>query len=472
MISIGDAMLTLGINTKDMETGLSSIGEKAKSAFAGIAASAAGMGAGLVAAGIGAAMSTAKTAKAVEELSEKSGLSTDAVQELGYAAKVTGSSIDGLEIGVKRMNTTIDKGEQSHDKYLAKMAGLEDKLKTLNPHAKNYAAQVEKINSDMDDLKDKESVANVIERLGVSFKDLQAMNVDQRFALLTSKLSDVKDAGEKSALAVALFGKSGTDMLPMLADGGAGLAKLKQEAHDTNNVLDKSALKQDSDFAKGIEQIQEMLGGVVKQIGSALIPVLQPLIPILMDLIKNLPLKEISKLIGDLLPPMVTMIEKIIKAIPMDTLVKFIEAVLNPCLDIIEALLPALTPILDVFADLMTLLTPVLDVLGKVLSFIAQIIAYIAGSEYGFIDKLLGGSGSTGGVSFPSLPSFAGGGIVPGPLGAPVPILAHGGESVGMGGGGVVINVAGSVISERNLADLVDGVLYKRLNASGVRNYS
>ena len=61
---------------------------------------------------------------------------------------------------------------------------------------------------------------------------------------------------------------------------------------------------------------------------------------------------------------------------------------------------------------------------------------------------------------------------MPGPLGAPVPILAHGGESVGMGGGGVVINVAGSVISERNLADLVDGVLYKRLNASGVRNYS
>lgn len=54
------------------------------------------------------------------------------------------------------------------------------------------------------------------------------------------------------------------------------------------------------------------------------------------------------------------------------------------------------------------------------------------------------------------------GGMVPGPSGMSVPIMAMAGERVvpagmssGGGGGGVVINVAGSVVSERELLDLV-----------------
>lgn len=68
------------------------------------------------------------------------------------------------------------------------------------------------------------------------------------------------------------------------------------------------------------------------------------------------------------------------------------------------------------------------------------------------------------GFSMPQLPEFHTGGIVPGPRGAEVPIMAMAGERVtppGGGGGGVVINltVNGSHVQQSQLADLVHNVL-------------
>lgn len=60
----------------------------------------------------------------------------------------------------------------------------------------------------------------------------------------------------------------------------------------------------------------------------------------------------------------------------------------------------------------------------------------------------------------PELPSFAGGGIVPGPIGQPVPIMAHAGERVQAqgqsGGGGVTVIVQGSINGDAHLKQVVN----------------
>jgi len=69
----------------------------------------------------------------------------------------------------------------------------------------------------------------------------------------------------------------------------------------------------------------------------------------------------------------------------------------------------------------------------------------------------IGGKGWEGfNIPAVELPSFKNGGIVPGMIGQPVPILAHGGERVSSNGGGTPvfnIYVAGSILTERDLRD-------------------
>lgn len=71
------------------------------------------------------------------------------------------------------------------------------------------------------------------------------------------------------------------------------------------------------------------------------------------------------------------------------------------------------------------------------------------------VGDLLGGIGGAIG----SLPGFAQGGVVPGPVGAPMLAVVHGGETIippgGGGGGNVYITVQGSVITDRQLEDVV-----------------
>lgn len=70
------------------------------------------------------------------------------------------------------------------------------------------------------------------------------------------------------------------------------------------------------------------------------------------------------------------------------------------------------------------------------------------------------------GWDIPDMPTFHQGGIVPGPRGAEVPIMAMAGERVtpaGAGGGGVTINVYGSVVTETQLIDAIhNGLLRKQ----------
>ena len=73
---------------------------------------------------------------------------------------------------------------------------------------------------------------------------------------------------------------------------------------------------------------------------------------------------------------------------------------------------------------------------------------------------------------------MAHGGIVPGPVGAPIMAMVHGGERIlrsGQAGGGmtVIVNVAGSVIAERDLVSRIrDGLRRETLLNSSVLDVS
>ena len=110
-------------------------------------------------------------------------------------------------------------------------------------------------------------------------------------------------------------------------------------------------------------------------------------------------------------------------------------------------------------------LGPALQNLGRLaktgIGIIGEFIA--EGDIGGLAETVFKGVGIAAGAAkeafLPELPSFAGGGIVPGPVGQPVPIIAHGGERVveqGQPAGGVTVIVQGSINGDAHLKQVVN----------------
>lgn len=232
--SIADLVIKIGADTKDMEAGLSSaqvklqkLSEGAKKAGIGLMA----VGTAITGLGIAAVKSYAETGDALSKMATRTGISAQALSELKYAAQMSGSSIEDLETSVKRMQMfMVDATEGS---ALA---------------------------------------TDTLDKLGLKLTDLQGLNQEDQFLKLSYALADVDDAGQRASLAFDLFGKSGTDLLPMFADGSAALAGLRQEANDLGVTMDDVSANKAAELGDSIEDLKFTFDGMKVQIGEALAP--------------------------------------------------------------------------------------------------------------------------------------------------------------------------------------------------------
>jgi hypothetical protein len=152
---------------------------------------------------------TVETAGALNDTSVALGVTTDAIQELGYAAQLNGSSVEGMADGLRKLSI-----------HMAAAAG------------------------------GSEEAAQTFSKLGVRIKseDGKLRDADQVFADLADKFKAMPDGARKVATAVDLFGKSGAALIPTLQAGRDGLAELRQEARELGIVLDKDTIAAGDDL--------------------------------------------------------------------------------------------------------------------------------------------------------------------------------------------------------------------------------
>lgn len=106
---------------------------------------------------------------------QKTGLTTDMLQDLNYLAKTTNSSLGGLEAGMRKMNMTISDG----------LAGNKTAVETF-------------------------------QKLGISVDSLRTMNSDQRFKAIAAAIALIPDPAVRAAMAVDVLGRSGVDLIPLI----------------------------------------------------------------------------------------------------------------------------------------------------------------------------------------------------------------------------------------------------------------
>ena len=113
------------------------------------------------------------------------------------------------------------------------------------------------------------------QQLGINARDA-AGNVRPMSELLpqiAERFKAMPDGAEKTALAVELFGKSGTNMIPILNKGAAGMKDLMAQSDAMGMTLGTKQVAALADAAKSQRTFDAALEGTKVQIGAQLLPV-------------------------------------------------------------------------------------------------------------------------------------------------------------------------------------------------------
>jgi hypothetical protein len=359
-----------------------------------------GVGVALGAAMVKVSVDYAKAGEQVLAMSKKTGWAVESLSELRHVANLSETSIEALETGLKKMSSTI--------------VDADDGLA---------------------------SATLAFDKLGINLQTLKGMTPEQQFWTIANAIAGVEDPTLKAALAVDIFGRSGTDMLPMLSESTEAIDAMRQQAHDLNLVFDKES----AEAADAFSDAQETLKGALSGLGNVIAQVVMP---------------DIQKLVEGL-TNVVQKVGEWTKAHP--EVVKAVET-LVPVLIGAGGLLMALGQVSKAIIGINTALAIMQALTGPRGWIVLGASIGVAALAMKGMSKLMegGGTESAGEVwndatqEWEPKASMASGGIVPGPIGQPVPIIAHGGEAfagVGGGFGNVTVNVYGSLMAEDDLVD-------------------
>lgn len=115
--------------------------------------------------------------------------------------------------------------------------------------------------------------------LGISVKDAEGnlKNSDVLLKEVSDKFATFEDGANKTALAVALFGRAGANMIPVLNQGSEAIEEMEQRARDLGVEMDTGTAKAAERFNDNLDDIQKLAKGLGNDLARELLPTLNEL---------------------------------------------------------------------------------------------------------------------------------------------------------------------------------------------------
>jgi hypothetical protein len=135
--------------------------------------------------------------------------------------------------------------------------------------------------------------------LGLSVESLNGMSASERFDAIAQSISQLPTEAQKAAAAVAIFGKSGGQLLPLFAGGAAGIQAARAEADKFGMALTNMQGQNVEAMNDAFTRAQKAVGGVIDQVVAYLAPAIQNVTDGLADLIASAGGKNLGEMIGD-----------------------------------------------------------------------------------------------------------------------------------------------------------------------------
>ena len=169
----------------------------------------------------------------MNEAAQKTGIAVEALSQLGYAAKMSGVGTESFTSAMVKFNRAIAEGATGSG-----------------------------------------NAAAAFKAIGISAAELKASNPDEVLARVAEKFAGFADGANKTALAIAIFGRAGADMIPLLNEGSDGIAAMREEADKLGATINTSAAKAADQFNDNLDRMMVKMKSFVKGITSEVIPVL------------------------------------------------------------------------------------------------------------------------------------------------------------------------------------------------------
>ena len=228
--SFGKSVLELSLNDKVskplkvFEARLRELGTR----VTGIGKGFAKIGAAILGPLAGAAKLFASTGDELNKMAARTGFSAQALSELNHAAQASGTDLQTVEKAARGMARNLLAAEQGSK-------GAIDKLTEL----------------------------------GLTVDDLQGKSPEQQFELLANRIAAIQDPTRRAAASMAIFGKAGSDLLPLLQGGADGMNALRQEARDLGITMNDEDATAAAALTDAFGRLQAQLKAIVVRIGAA-----------------------------------------------------------------------------------------------------------------------------------------------------------------------------------------------------------
>lgn len=176
---------------------------------------------------------SAESSAALNDLSLKTGITTERLQELAFVGDQVGTSQETIVSSLGKLTRSMSEA--------AKGTG------------ETYDA---------------------FQQLGVSVTDSSGNLRDNEavFADTIDALGRIKNESERDALAMRLFGKSAQELNPLIAAGGDEIARLSAEAHALGAVVDDDIRQSFAEFQDTVDGLKAGLSGTLTTLAAIFLP--------------------------------------------------------------------------------------------------------------------------------------------------------------------------------------------------------
>ncbi|WP_301232107.1 hypothetical protein [Turicimonas muris] len=176
----------------------------------------------------------------IDKASMRLGVPVEKLQNLRYAAQMSGGSVEVMDKSLAKFNENIAKAASGNNKDLA----------------------------------------DLMKKLGISLKDANGnlRNAADILPEFAEGIKRHKDAGLRARMAIAAFGEEGQRLIPMLEGGAEGLAGMEKRAKELGIAMSATDVKAAADLGDRFSELGMVFDSFGNTLSAKIAPILSPII--------------------------------------------------------------------------------------------------------------------------------------------------------------------------------------------------